>query len=133
MVVRSKENGQALILALVAIILSGAMCALATMALQLQNKIVNNRTTDLRLAALDDAALAMTVAKLSMSVGHRGLPEQGFGGGRISSRAEAVGYDRVVVTTVVSYRERKRRSRADIDLRGPLPRVTSWAPLAPLE
>lgn len=125
------ESGQALIMALLALLLVSVASALLAGSLLLHLRAVRHEAGGVRLAALADAAVAASLAELAASPASRGLSERDFGGGRIASDIERPAPERAVVTVRAVYRGRVRRVRAEVRLTAAGPRVVAWRPLPP--
>lgn len=126
MVRRRGESGQALVLALAAVLVLGAALALVAGSLVSRMQRLRVETRDTALLALADAAVAETLANLAGRPSAGGLDPHAFGGGSIESEVShgAGGAFRVVASA--SYRGGALR----VEVRGLStdegPRVTSW-------
>ncbi len=128
---RRSESGQALILALLALLLVSVASALLAGSLLLHLRAARHEAEDIRLVALADAAVAAALAELAASPASRGLTERDFGGGSIASDIDRPEPERAVVVAWAVYRGRTRRVRAEVRLTATGPRVVAWRPLPP--
>lgn len=126
---RRCESGQALIVALLALLMVSVACALLAGSLLLHLRAARHEAEDVRLAALADAAVAASLAELAASPASRGLIAREFDGGRIASDVTRPELGRAVVVARVDYRGRIRRIRAEVRLTAAGPRVVAWRPL----
>ncbi len=126
---RRCESGQALIVALLALLMVSVACALLAGSLLLHLRAARHEAEDVRLAALADAAVAASLAELAASPASRGVIEREFDGGSIASEIARPGPGRAVVVARADYRGRTRRVRAEIRLSAAGPRVVAWRPL----
>jgi hypothetical protein len=81
-----EESGQALLIALIALILIGVALALVAALLVGRMNRVQERTRDTALLALSDAALAETLADMAAWPASPGVDRRPFGGGTLESR-----------------------------------------------
>lgn len=122
------EAGFALILALVVLLLVSAALSLIAAALHLRLRELDRRTTELRLVALADEALAETLAHLAQSSGFAGLPRRAIPGGWLESEVRSLTSERVRVEIQVHYRGAKRAVQADVRLReDDPPQLLAWS------
>lgn len=95
-----RESGQALLVALIALVLIGAALALVAGLLVGRMNRVQERTRDTALLALSDAAVAETLADLAAWPSSPGVARRALGGGTIESRvAHGAGGTFTVVAT----------------------------------
>jgi Tfp pilus assembly protein PilV len=122
-----KDDGFALAAVLLAILLLSIGLALVAASLQLRMRLVRRETQSVTLIALSDAALAETLAELSKDAYHQGVPEHGFGPGRLRSEVEDLHHGRYKVVATATYAGRVRTVEAEV-LRpaGGAPRVLRW-------
>lgn len=126
---RRSESGQAMILALMALLMVSVAGSLLAGSLLLHLRAARHESEGVRLAALADAAVAASLAELSASPASRGLAERDFGGGSIASAIDHPEPERAVVVARAVYRGRSRRVRAEVRLTAAGPRVVAWRPL----
>jgi hypothetical protein len=126
---RRCESGQALIVALMALLMVSVACALLAGSLLLHLRAARYEADDVRLAALADAAVAASLAGLAASPASRGVIERELDGGSIASDVARTGPGRAVVVARADYRGRTRRVRAEVRLTAAGPRVIAWRPL----
>lgn len=120
-----RERGSALVVALVTVTLV-VLAALAVGGLLDSRRLaarIDER--DVRLAALSDAAMAATLAHLTVDPDFPGLAESSFGGGTISSSVRRVGLTRARVEAEAGLPEWRAETEAEV-LLGPSPSVLSW-------
>jgi type II secretory pathway pseudopilin PulG len=121
-----KEDGFALLVALVVLLLVSIALALVAAALQIRMRLVRQEAQTVRLMALSDAALAETLASLTYNPDFDGVAEQAFGGGRIASAVRPLGSSRYEVLAVALYAGKERAVDAEV-VRTPLgARVVRW-------
>lgn len=121
------QSGQALLLALLVLFLVSVALTIIASALAVREKAFQEEVRDVELRALTDAALARTLAELKRDRSYRGLGEEDFGPGRISSKVIPLGGRSVRVLAVATHGDRQKAIKAEVSL--PLkapPRVTSW-------
>jgi len=116
---RRRQNGYALLVALVVLLLVSIALALLAAGLQIRMRLVRQEAQILRLMALSDAALAETLASLNVDPGFDGVAEQPFGGGRISSAVRSLGDNQYEVLAVALYAGKERAVEAEV-VRTPL-------------
>ncbi len=123
---RSGESGQILLFSLlVVLLLSIAMGLVASLAAERQ-KALGRESEALHLAALADAALAETLARLAQGPGMAGVDERGFGGGTIASEVRAGSGTELEVLARATWRGRARTVLATVEVSGSRPKVTVW-------
>ncbi len=113
------QEGYALLVALVVLLLVSIALALLAAGLQIRMRLVRQEAQILRLMALSDAALAETLASLNYDPSFDGLPDQAFGGGRISSSVRPLGTNHYEVLAVALYAGKERAVDAEV-VRTPL-------------
>lgn len=123
---RAHERGQALLGALVAIVLLGAAFALLAGFLIARMHRVQDEVRRTDLTALTDAAMAETLAHMAVSPAYPGLPERRLGGGTIRSEVRHRGKDRFRITVWASHRGRTAAAEAEGRNTPSGPRITSW-------
>lgn len=101
---RKGESGQALLIALVVLLLLGAVLALVATLLVSRMERVQERTRDTALLALADAAVAESLANLAARPVSPGVERRPFGGGTIESRVTRGGGDRFTVVARATFR-----------------------------
>jgi hypothetical protein len=112
----SRENGGALLFALIALVVVAA--AVMIVALQVETLDIPQRHEHRSavLAALADAALAEALANLSIDPAFGGLAERRFGLGTVATRVAPAGVTSVQVTAVGSFHGWRAVIRAEVDL-----------------
>lgn len=124
--VRRRESGHTLVIALVAVLVLGAALALVAGSLvsRMQRLRVETRATSL--LALSDAAVARTLAEIAARPFAGGFDERPFGGGTIASEV-GHGADR---RFVIVARSTFQGTEMAVEVRGVTtdlgPRVTAW-------
>ena len=125
------ESGQALLLALIALILIGAALALVAGLLVGRMNRVQERTHATALLAISDAAVAETLANLAAWPSSPGVDRRPFGGGTLESRVTHGAGGSFTILAAATYRGRSIRVEArgrSTDL-GPV--VDAWRRLPP--
>lgn len=128
---RRSESGHALIFALMALLMVSVAGALLAGSLLLHLRAARHEADDLRLTALADAVVAVSLAELAASPFSRGVTEREFGGGSIASEIDRPEPGRAVVVARAVYRGRTRRVHAEVRLTAAGPRLVAWRPLPP--
>lgn len=130
---RSGQSGQALVLALMAVLVLGAALALVSGSLVSRMQRLRVETRQTALLALSDAAVAESLANLAGRPSAGGVAERPFGGGTIGSSVAHGAAGSFVIVARSSY----RGAEMAVEVRGRTtelgPRVTSWRRLAPEE
>ncbi|HEX4953246.1 MAG TPA: hypothetical protein VF017_07625 [Thermoanaerobaculia bacterium] len=121
-----RERGQVLLVALFALLLLSTALALVALLVTEEQRAARREVGSLTLAALTDAALAESLARLAAGRSFPGLAERDFGGGTIRSELEWLGSERLEIRAHASWRGRVRSVRAEVDLTAGPPRVVSW-------
>jgi hypothetical protein len=120
------ESGQALLVALVVMLLLGAVLSVVAALLVSRMERVQERTRDTALLALADAAVAESLANLSALPTSAGVDPRPFGGGTIESRVTRGGGESFTLVARATYRGRT----LVVEARGRLtelgPDVDSW-------
>lgn len=114
-----RQEGYALLVALVVLLLVSIALALLAAGLQIRMRLVRQEAQILRLMALSDAVLAETLASLDVDPGFDGVAEQEFGGGSISSAVRSLGANQYEVLAVALYAGKERAVDAEV-VRTPL-------------
>ena len=120
------QEGFALLMALVVLLLVSAAMALAAGALQLEIRQMDQRVAALQLRSESDAVVAETLARLSREPSFAGVARRANGAGWSESRVVRPGVDRVRILTTVVYRGRERSLRVDAKLTTEGPVVTAY-------
>jgi hypothetical protein len=121
-----RERGYALLVTLVVILLLFFALSLLGAALQIRMRLVRQEAQSLKLIALSDAVLAETLSSLTYDPDFSGVPEQGFGGGRITSTVRPLGPNRFEVLATARYAGKTRAVDAEV-VRAPQgARVVHW-------
>jgi hypothetical protein len=126
-VVRGSRSGHVLMVAMIVILIVASAAALIWTHYRLQTKLFLQQSRQIRLIALNDAAVAETLAHLAENDGYRGQPTHDFGDGEISSQVRSLGDDHREIVVVSRYRGWGRRTRLEVTLMAGGPRVDSWA------
>jgi hypothetical protein len=128
----SRQDGYALLLALVVIFLVFIALALVFAALALRLRQAQLETQTVHLVALSDAGMAEALAGLARDPGFPGTPWHELARGSVSSQIEPVSSKIFRVTTQVSYAGRGRGAQAMVQMDAPGQlRVMSWQRIAP--
>lgn len=130
--VTSRQSGQALLLALLVLLLVATGMSLLGRTLLLEMRSVQSQAARLELQALSDAALAEALARLAEQPGTSGLPRRRLGPGTYEARIErATGTRRasriVDVELLAEVGARSQRSVARVRLADDRPpEVLAW-------
>ena len=122
---RSREAGVALIFAIFSLAIVAYMVAIVAASIQPRITTHNQLERTVRLTALVDAAMAMTLAELALDEHHSGVPETILGEGLVSSNVTRVGLHEVEVAAVGATRGWRSTVTARVDLEHG-PRVLGW-------
>lgn len=133
MVSRSREQGHALLLALVVLLVTSLAAGLVAGALALEQRQHLRQIESTRLRAILDAATSTAVARVladSRYAGH----EESFGGGRFVVEAERSGRATVSLTVAARYRARVAGGVATVALlTEDGPKVIRWQSIPPAQ
>lgn len=121
----SRRRGTSLLLALMALFVVSAAVAAVHDALSRDHGSLRSEEVRTTLLALDDAALAATLARVAAGLA-AAVPATRLGDGTYASRVEAAPDGRLVVLTRSTFRGRTSSARAVVEARGSRPRVVSW-------
>lgn len=125
------EEGQALVVALVALLLLGAALALVAGTLVARMNRVRAEARETVLLALGDAAVAETLANLAAWPVSPGVAPRDFGGGTIESRVTRLPHDGFTAVAQAAY----RGESLSVEVKGRLtelgPVVDGWRRLPP--
>lgn len=128
---RDAESGQALIVALIAVLLLGAGLALVASTLVSRMRRAQEASDRTALLALTDAAVAETLANLAAWPVSPGVASRELGGGTIASTVRRGGGGGFTIVAEATY----RRGRLSVEVKGRLtelgPQVDSWRRLPP--
>jgi len=128
---RRAERGQALLTALVAVVLLGAAFALLASLLVARMNRVRDEVRRTELTALLDGAMAETLANLATSSVYPGVQEHPLGGGAIRTEVRHGAGGQFVIRAEA----RLHGARLAVEARGHTtdtgPRVTSWQRVVP--
>jgi hypothetical protein len=100
--------------ALMVLLLVSLGLALVASALARGMRIVRQEAEGIQLAALSDAAVAETLARLDQDPSFRGVAEHTYGGGLLSSEVVDVGAKRWWVTARAVYGRHRRAVRVEV-------------------
>lgn len=101
---RRADSGQGLVVALVALLLLGAVFALVAGMLVSRMQRAQDDARETVLLALADAAVAESLANLAAHPGSAGVERRPFGGGTIESTVTRTGREGFRLTAVATYR-----------------------------
>lgn len=121
-----RENGYALLVTLVVLLLLSIALSLLAAALQVRMRLVRQEAQTLKLIALSDAALAETLASLTYDPHFTGVAEQNYGGGRIASTVRPLGPNRYEVLATAFYAGKLRAVDAEAVRTPQGARVVRW-------
>jgi type II secretory pathway pseudopilin PulG len=121
-----QEQGAALLVALVVLLLVSISLAILATALQIRMRLVRQEAEALQLGALSDAALAEALYNLTYDADWEGKDEHPFGPGGIASEVEKLGPDHYRVLATGIYAGQRRTVEAEVvrTFRGA--RVVRW-------
>lgn len=111
---RRRQEGYALLTALVVLLLVSIALALLAAALQVRMRLVRQEAVALQLGALSDAALAEALYNLTYDKSFPGKPEHPFGPGAIASEVEPRGNERYRVLATGVYAGQRRSVEAEV-------------------
>lgn len=131
--VRGPRSGHVLMVAMIVILVVASATALIWTHYRLQTRISLQQGRQVRLIALNDAAVAETLAHLAENDGYRGQPFHDFGGGEISSQIRSLEDDRREIVAVSRYRGWSRITRLEVTILAGGPRVDSWVTVPGLQ
>ena len=124
-----REKGYSLIAALIVLVLVGAAASFVAASLSLRLRVTRQESIRIRLTALNDAALAETLALLAQNIDFPGSQKYGFGRGTIATEVTTLepGSEPKVEILVSSwFAGRTRQVRAEVRLTTSGPVVLSW-------
>ena len=125
---RRREEGHALVLALFTLLLVSLATALVATGITLRMHSVQRGTVAAQVTAIEDAAIAETLARLSASDSFSGIPRRDFGTGWLSSQVERNGSRaRLYIVVQVGEQQRQTTITAARRQRG---RTTLWRPVS---
>ncbi len=128
--VKRSQDGHALLLALLIIVLTMAAVALIASALDLRLRLLRQEAQNLQLTALCDAALAQALAELEANAFYKGTGTPvPFADGTLTTTIHSLDSRRVKVAVLATYAGRRRRALAVVRLDPPV--VIGWRPVAP--
>ena len=126
-----RARGNALLLALVVLLLVESALVLLAMALRLRQEEELREARDVRLLALSDAAMARTLACLAASSGCAGFAEEDFGPGRIASQVAGAGGTQRTIRARARWGGFELAVEAEVELTAFGPVVVRWRRAAP--
>ena len=124
---RNGRSGQALLIAILVVLIVAFAAALIFAHYTLQTRISLQQSRQIRLIALNDAALAEALAHLAENEGFRGEGPHEFADGEISSVVRSLVDGRREILATAIYRGWTRRTRLEVTMVAGGPRVDSWA------
>jgi hypothetical protein len=113
--------------AMIVILIVASAVALISTFYRIETRASLQQSPQVRLVALNDAAVAEALAHLAESEGFRGQAPHDFGDGEISSAVSSLGDYRREIVASATYRGWTRRTRLEVTLVVGGPRVDSWA------
>jgi len=126
MVTSGKERGVALLVALAATLLISMSVTLVALLVQHQQQSVRQAQRAVSCAALADAAMSQTLARLHRNRWYPGLQRKPLAGGWISSTVSGHRAGVCKVTASGEFDSRVAVIEASVDVRSSLPRVRHW-------
>jgi len=127
------ESGQALVVALVAVLLLGAALALVAGTLVSRMQRAQRAADDTTLLALTDAAVAETLADLAAWPVSPGVSTRDFGGGTIGSTVRHGGGKSFTIVAEATYRRRRLEGEGKGRMTDLGPQVDGWRRLPPAQ
>jgi hypothetical protein len=124
---RSHNSGHALFVALLVMVLVAASVALLAGHFGLRSRLVSQEARRIHLAALSDAAVAESIARLNESSGFAGIRHRPFGGGAIASQIESLSESRRLIVATADYRGWTRVTRVQVYLHPTSIEIESWS------
>ena len=125
--VSRRRTGHALLVAIIVMLIVGAASALIWTHYRLQARLVLRQARQVRLVALNDAAVAEALAQLAENPGYRGEGPHPFAVGEISNEIRSLPDDRREVIATAKYRGWTRRTRLVVTIVSGGPRVDTWS------
>ncbi len=113
--------------AMIVILIVASAAALISTFYRIQTRSSLQQSRQIRLVALNDAAVAEALARLAESDGFRGEAPREFGDGEISSEVRSLGDDRREILATATYRGWTRRTRVEVTMVVGGPRIDTWA------
>lgn len=130
--VRRRQSGHVLIVALFVIAVTMAASAMIAGTLAYKMWLVRQQSRNLHLTALADGAVALALAELSVDHGYRGTHKPvPYDDGTFAIEARQTGLNEAEVEVRATYGGGRRAAFAEVELR-PL-RVISWRPIVASE
>lgn len=120
------EAGHVLVFALVVVVILTIALSLVALLVSEHQRALNREIRAIRLTALADAALALTLAELALDPGFGGLSRSPFGQGEIESEVEPLSPAEAEVVCRATWRGHTRVTRARVALGPRGPRVVEW-------
>lgn len=127
---KRREQGYALLAAVLVVFLLSIALALLGASLQLRMRLVREEGKTVILGALSDAAVAEALANLAQSANYSGAPVHELGGGFIGSQVEALGAGVYDVVATATFGGRSRVVQAEVVREPGRARVRFWRRLA---
>ena len=128
---KARQSGHALFVAMIVMVLVAAASALLAGHFGFRSRLVSQEARRIHLVALNDAADAETIAKLSESAGFAGVTKKEFGGGSFASEIETLSASRRVIVATSTYRGWTREIRVQVRLHLGSIEIESWATVPP--
>jgi hypothetical protein len=120
------EEGYALLLALIVMLLVFTGLGLVCDALALRLKLAKAESDSIHLVALSDAAIAEALAGLSVTLGYPGAPPHAVGTGTVTSRVQQIDAQIYEIDATGSYDGQNRRVLAMVRVVAGGLQVISW-------
>ena len=124
--VRRWQQGHVLMVALIVVLVVASAGAVLWVHYQLQARIALQQSRQVRLVALNDAAVAEALARLADNHGYRGEGPHDFGGGEISNEVRSIDSTQFEILATARYRGWERRTRLRVTMIVGSPRVDAW-------
>jgi hypothetical protein len=115
-VVRAHQSGQALLVALIILLLVSSAATMVAAHFGFRARLVSQESRRIHLVAMADAAIAESLARLQQSSGYRGVVQREFGGGTIASTITSLAGNRRQILASAHYRGWDRQVKVQVRL-----------------
>ena len=125
--VNHRRRGHVLMVAVIVMLVVASAVALIWGHYRLQMQLAIRQTRQVRLVALNDAAVAEALARLAQNPAFRGEASHAFGAGQISSEIRSLDDNRREILAAAKIGGWSRRTRLEVTLVANGPRVDTWS------
>jgi len=129
MVRRHRESGQALLFALLALLIASMAAALVAADLSLRERALQEEAARVHVRGLLDGALADALARVAAL--RPLLDEDSWGGGRTTAERIPLGLDDFLLSVTATYKAHRGAAEAHVLMTAGGPRVLSWRRVHP--